>query len=394
MTNLFNEIIVFIIGWMVLRYYLKKNHIVNRNFSLIYYSSYIISVIIILFSARGSMHFGDGYGYYEQALSVIENQGVSIGTFLDFGIFFNAAQSWHFLPVWEFALFLVIFESTKCISIFHVILMHISFIIWYKNFSLVGLAKSGKVAVIFMTLSLYLKNFTIPALKDPMVFFLSTVIIYNLIQFYYNLKLKQLVHTIIPILVLIFTRMYIAAGLMVSLVLLVFYYIKIMYKKKNTFNALVLSCAIIIVMLIAMVAMLTTDVYAYALRWINEVDFGLVGIIFTIIGRFINFCFGPLFINIFTAQSLYYPCYVEAFIRTVGCLFLFKGIYLSKKMKNKGLLFVTIVLPMLISMVALEAGEQASAIRQYMPFYPLLSILYAIGITGLNVNYIQKNTKE
>ena len=385
MSNIYSEVFLIIFGMIFL---IKFGRIVwkdNSNIKIIFMITYLISVIIILMSKRGSMYFGDGYDYYVLGQRVLKKYGRNLGTFLNYKNFISVCQSWHFIPVYEFALFDIIFKSTKCISIFHIILMHVSAGIWYKNFlNLKFGKKNAETASIIMLLSLYLYNYTIPALKDPLVYFLSTIISYFLVKYIYDEKLRYIIYTIIPIIV---TRMYVATSFCIAVIICCGRYV---LKKKKYICIYCIS----IVSLLLIVSIFAKNVIAYIFTWIKRYDMNLVELIINMFKRCVQFCFAPLIINIGNAQPLYYPTYIDALIRLLGIGFLIKGLTCLRKYQNKFAISIIFVIPLLLSMIALETGEQFSSVRQYFQSYPILCILYSIGINNLMVKKSQDRKRK
>ena len=386
MTNIYSEIFLIIVGWFVLYKVAKRHWGNNKTLIYIFFITYIIDVIIVMLSERGSMHFGDGYDYYLQGKFILDNYGVSLSTFTDIKVFINVSQSWHFVPTYEFALFQALFHSTKCISIFHIIIMHCSFVVWYQIFIEFKFDKKiCERATLFMILSLYLQNFTIPALKDPLVFALVSMISKYIVKFYYCRRHKILFQTIVPLTILMFTRMYVACALIISMFICI---IMLMKNRMTIRNLIGIMGVLIVGSIIGFLLIRNGDLLTYINRWVNEYDLGIMGLIVSLIKRTLEFCFAPLIFNIMNAQSLYYPTYIESSLRLLLCPALIYGIISVKYVKDKGLFFSIFLVPLLVSMVAFETGEQASAVRQYFQSYPLLCLLYARG-TKINRRRIE-----
>lgn len=387
MTNLVAEITWIVVGLITIFIVFEKNHIHEgweiryNNFRILYYLSFIISCLVIEFSKRGAMYFGDGFDYYNIALKIIEGSNFNIKDLMNFKLFRSAAQSWHFVPVWEFTVFELLFSSTKCISIFHVILMHISMVVWYKFFVRLNMVGSGIMACIIMTTSLYVKNFTIPALKDALIFFLFTILCYQMLLFYQKNKLKNILYMLLPLAILTFTRMYTAAAIVFVLGILLLRYIKILYKGKYPVNSICFSVILCVCAFIIVIYMMRTALYGYIMRWIVELNLGL-NLLLDVSKRILNFIYGPLFINIFSAQALYYPSYIASFVRLLATPVLIKGLLKFFKCENRNAVIMLLVLPFVISIVSLSVGKQDSAVRQYMTYYPLLCIIYGKGLTS------------
>lgn len=355
------------------------SRIAQSNFFILYFTSLIINIVIVEISRRGSMLFGDGYDYYVNAVGILNSRGFSLSTMLNPKIFLDVGQSWHFFPVWEFTLFVGAFGSTRCLALFHVFLTNICSLIWLKVFAKLKLERTGLIASSILTASLYIRNFTTPALKDAMVYFLFSYISYCMVEYYQSFELRSLIKTTIPLIFLVFTRMYLAVAIMCSIIILIIRNAKVMIKKGFSSKRLTQLLITMAIVAAAVIATVGGTVYKYAISWIVGAHYGLSAVL-GVIKRVCNFVYGPLIINVINAQSLYYPSFIAAFVRLLATPLLIRGLLRINRHNARKCINIVLVIPFIICALALYVGGSESSIRQYLCFYPLLCILYALGI--------------
>lgn len=381
MTNIAWEIAFIIIGSIICISFLRRINGTDRlliNFKILYVISMAINFLVVEFLGRGAMVFGDGYDYYQRAQFIIDNYGFNLSTMLEFKHFIDVSQSWHFIATWEFTLFMGLFSSTRCIALFHIVLTNLSSIIWIKFFERIGMRKSGLVAATILVVSPYIRNFTTPALRDALVYFLFTVIALWLEEFYLNKTYKSLIKISIPLIILVFTRMYTAVAVIAIIGILALDEVRLFIISKISYKRVLLLLFIGVCAVMLFFILVNTDLFNYALSWFYKTNFGIVMII-DIIKRIINFLYGPFIFHIFGAQNLYYPSYLSAFIRLLATPVFIQGILRLRCYKNRKCIYIVLLVPFLISLCALSVGKLESATRQYMNYYPLLCIIYGIG---------------
>lgn len=382
MENLAWEIIFIIIGIVIGISYLRKLNDMSgsmlRIFKIMYVSSLILNFLIVEILDRGAMMFGDGYDYYRQAQPIIDTSGFNLSTMLDLKKFIDIGQSWHFVPTWEFTLFMGLFSSTRCLALFHVLLTNLSAIVWVRFFKKIGMERSGLVAATILVGSFYVRNFTTPALKDALVYFLFTLISFFVEEFYLQKTYKSLIKIVIPLFILVFTRMYTAAAVVMAIGIIILGEVKKLLIGRISYKRAALLMLFLNLTVAAFIVLMRTEVYKYILSWIGKTGFGIL-LILDVLKRMINFLYGPFFINAFNAQNLYYPSYLSAFLRLLATPIFINGVLKMKRYKNRRCVYIILFVPFLVSLLALSVGEQQSAIRQYMNYYPLLCIIYGIG---------------
>ena len=261
------------------------------------------------------------------------------------------------------------------------ILTNIASLMWQNIFAKMGLRKSGLIASTVLVCSLYVRNFTTPALKDALVYFLFTVCVMYLFEYRHSGNYKALFKLIIPLLIMTFIRMYMTAAVMVSLMMFLLKDFFEMFQKRVPVKKILLMFVTMVALMLGFIYILRTSLFEYVNSWLSRGAYG-IGFLVDIIKRIFNFVYGPLIINIKNAQSLYYPSYISAFIRLLLTPALIVGVSkIIRRKKEKKYIMVLLVMPLIVCMAALSVGNSQSSIRQYMSFYPLICIILGLGLS-------------
>ena len=379
MSNIYSEILLTVILFFLLFFILNKIKL-SKYLKICFYIAYVMACLIVLISINDALYFTDGVDYLNNALNVLEKYSFNPIAFLDFQSFITSGDSWHFIPNYEFALFIFIFNSTKCISIFHIFLMQISILIWYLIFiKLVG-SHTSKIFMIIMLFSLYLQTFTISALKDPIVFFLVALISYILFNLTKDNYQKKFIMLLALLLLFLFTRIYDSVAMFITILL--FIYFRAKPSRKQRFLSTV---ALIISFLLLLIIPIFRELSIYLFSKATELLFNqsIMDFIIQFFIRFFNLYFSPIIINIFNAQYLYFGCYIESFMRTLLFPVFIIGFSKLLKLKQKKEVMILLFIPIFVNILSLTIGDQSSPIRQYMWNYQTIIIILSLGINEI-----------
>lgn len=379
MSNIYSEILIIITLFLLLSFILHKTKL-SRALKLCFYITYIISCVIVLLSTNGALFFTDGVDYLNNAKIILNSHGYNPMVFLDIQPFISIGDSWHFIPNYEFALFIFIFNSTKCISIFHIFLMQISILMWYLIFIKLINIRISKIFMILMLCSLYLHTFTISALKDPIVFFLVAVISYELCYLTKENYTKNIIILCAAVILLLFTRIYASIAMLVTI--FIFFIFKIKPSKKDfTKSLLIFGLSFCILLIIPIFRDLIT--YLFLKTWELLINQNIIDFTVQFFIKLFNLYFSPVIINIFNAQYLYFGCYIESLIRTILFPVFLVGFNKLFKLKQRNEILIILFIPIFINLFSLTLGEQSSPVRQYMWNYQAIVIILSLGINEI-----------
>jgi len=383
---------------LLLLFILYKSKI-SFQLQLLFVLSFIIDFLVILMLPNEGLYFTDGIDFYNAAMDVLSNNYVNIQLFLDFQKFIAAADSWHFTPVWVFALVLHITKTPVCIAIIHVFLMKVSILLWYFVLKYCSSGRVASIAAIFMLFSLYLKLFSVIPLKDPLVFFLSSVGTFGIVKLYFDKKLAGLFIALLAFALSLITRIYVAGGFTIVLAILMYDMIarrSATSAEKNKKRGWVVTLAVLVLVIFAYFITqnsILNSIVAYTMNWIqvNVLSGSFMALILRLLLAIPDIYFAPYFFNSYIAQPVYLPAYFESFVRLLLIGFAIKGVKLIYNSPNRRFIFIVMVIPLLINMLALEVQYSSSSIRQYMTNYPLICFMLAM---GLGAKFTRNQEKE
>ncbi len=388
LMNLFmsSQILIVLIFTMLMAY-ITFNKINSKKLSIILMVSFILTTIFtIIIYNKNVFRFEDSIRHIVQVL-ILHNFKNSV----NFSDMCQIAGSLHFGFLVYNYIILRLFGSLFALYMTNVFIVKVSIIIFYEHVKKRFNEKIAEYVFLACALSSYYLVFSTDVLKEPLVIFLTILIIQQYDKFLDN---KYFFISILFLIVfLTMTRIYagvsVAAGLFIDFIIVKFNEKNKITKdkEKNIIKPLIIGLILTIILI------LTEPIYGkyiiFGINFLKKADLTLQVVLKSLLSMF----FSPLIINYNKMSYVYKPLLIDStiFLILSPCFLAFIiALIKEKNIREKVMIYIV---PIILYVLVMAIEYAASFPRQRSGVYSFLILIYAIGFDVLR-NWWIKLRKE